>query len=677
MTGRRHSYHCDGDIGASKAEVIAKAYISSPQRRMSQPIISPLVLEISDLNLVSPITPKRKKKKTKARRRHSKQRGKGNGNINSNSDGSDGCAEGNACKTGSPLVSPISKESPKKKKKSKRFKDITEPMGIVIIPDCDKERSYEDEKEIINDESARFSAVTEPTQLLDEDDFTAVTKDTKDASSKDEILIYLNPPKSPKPLRRKKTTKERTRTKTADKARTKTPEKTRTNSPTKSRRSSLTKSLSQKVSTDGRTKTPEKTRTNSPTKSRRSSLTKSLSQKVATDGMTKTPEKTRTNSPTKSRRSSLTKSLSQKVATDGRTKTQEKSRTKSPTKSRRSSLTKSLSKKVATDGKKNESWGTDPNGNTTFMAPELLNLLVDPGLQLNDIDLRNTMPLKKSSSFHSDIDIKNTMPLKRSNSFHGARKLSSPIIRRNSYGSNLDSQSKLRDRTLRSKKHKDTAILDSRNESWAAPPSSRNESWGRASCSPELRNLYTSPCGAEKPSPQLRRNVKSFNSVESWRKDPKRDNDIPSMLFISQDSSVPSFNESWDSRQFDRPSSGVRRKDTINGNKIDERARSAGPNSRRRRSSTTSQKNERPPQPLRKKEPKRSSINETWNTDPGNLGNKVPLSPCLLDMLGMSPSTKRKSPGRFKKSPSFLKNNLNKLRGGGKKENTMKSIPML
>lgn len=591
MTGRRHSYHnAEGVQGTSKAEEIAKEYITSAQRRLSQPISPPVGIEISDLNVASPMTPKKKKKKPKERRKHSKQRGKGN----SNAEGSDG-AEGNTSEFASPLVSPSSKGSPKKKKRTKKLGQNDEALGVVIIPDCDRsERRYEDDKDVQNDESARFSAVTEPTQLLDEDDFTAVTKDTKDVSTKDEKKKLPKPPKSPKSMRKKKATKERTRTKTPDKARAVTPDKTRT---------------------------------------------------------------------------------------------------KTPTKTRRSTLTKTLSLKGPIDDKKNGSWGADSKGDKTFIAPGLLNLLVDPEVQLDGSN-RGTMPLKKSSSFHRADS--GTMPLKKSNSFHKDDRVTMPLRKSNSFHSGgLDSQTKQRERPLRSKKIHDPIISTTKNETWGAPDT-KNESWGasgsptkgkRSSYSPELLNLYTSPFRTEKPSPQLRRNVKSFNSAESWMRDPKRDHDIPSILFISQDGSEPSFNESWDSRQFDKPSSHSRRKETINGNGMDEkppsmRARSAGANSRRRRSSTTSQKNEKPPQPLRKKEfTRRGSENETWDADPRSLSNKVPLSPRLVDMLGMSPSTRKKSPGRLKrsisKSPSFLKNNLMKLRGGGTKENTLKSIPML
>ncbi len=544
MPGVRHSYHLEGNRGVSRAEQIAKQYItvtSSTQRgRMSQPISPTSGLEEPDPIIGSSCdTPRRKKKKSKdgGRRRNSRTRGKGDlvsDDIQEN--------------IGSPLVSPTSKDSPKKKKKGKK----SENLGCMVIPDIDSKFL---EKEIHTDESARFSAVTDPTQLLDEDDFTA---STKDASTKDETKLIAYLAKTPKPLKKKE--------------RSKTPDKKQ------------------------RTKTPDKKRSKSPNK-----------------------------------------------------------------KSKRSSLIRGLSKK-GLDEKKNESWGRDPAGNKSYIAPDLLHLLVGPETKppSHDSDLKGTMPLKKSHSIGSSLE--GSTHLKKVNSYHSPHR------------------SPTRKATLRSKNIEDPDILDTKNASWG-------ETRGRRGpCSPAVKP-YTSPYTIEKASPSLRRNVKSFGSAESWRNDPKRDRDIPSILFISNDAPEPSFNETWDSRQFYRPSSRMLGKDTITGEKPPStRARSAGAASRRRRSSAVAPKVEKPPQPLRKKAPRRGSANATWEADPRRLGNgKVPLSPGLVDILGVNPAyaTGTKSPGRFKNtmttstSLSSLKNNLKKLRGGRTNENRLRAVPML
>lgn len=580
MTGRRHSYQCDSVAAAYSAEAIAQQYVVSPHRRLSQPLSPSSLRDVPDINLVSPSSPKKKKKKPKERRRNSKTRGKGN--INGNDDESVGADE-NVGEL--PLASPNTPSKKKKRTKKNRYNGHSH--GVVIIPDCGNKAQYGNEKEVHQDESARFSAVTEPTQLLDDDDFTA---STKDASSKDEIKKFS---KSPKSFRKKKLPKEKTRTSSVEKKK--------------------------------RTKTPEKKRTKTPDKKR-----------------TKTPDKTRTKTPTNSRRSSLTR----------------------------------LEKMEALGDNKNASWGTDTRrASKSFKKPEIPNLAVDPVLQLGGLE-------------GLEVEVSKPPSLKKSNSFHSANR--NPIAlgaRRSSFGSNLDSHTKLRDRPLRTKQIQD-ATLGLKNETWGSPQTPTGVR--RGSHSPELVTLYTSPFRSEKPAPQLRRNVKSFNSAESWRNDPKRDHDIPSILFISSDDPEPGFNEPWDSSLHHKPSSGVRRKETIDDVGVEQpkpRARSAGAVSRRR--SSTRQRKEKPPQPLRKKEPPSSNANEKWNADPRSMSNKAPLSPGLLDMLGMSPhSTKKKSPGRLKKtisingmksSPSLnsLKNNFKKLRGGATKENKLKAIPML
>lgn len=533
-----------------------------------------------DINLVSPSSPKKKKKKPKERRRNSKTRGKGDLNCHSDESVEADETAGEIC---SPLVSPSTPS--KKKKRPKKSRHNSQSLGVVIIPDCANEANNENEKEVHHDESARFSAVTEPTQLLDDDDFTEATKD---ASSKNEIVKFS---KSPKTTRKKKLPKENTGTSSVEKIRTKTPDKKRT----------------------------------------------------------KTPDKKRTKTP-------------------------DKKRTKTPTNARRSSLTKRIEKRETVDDNKNASWGTDTRGSKSFKALELLSLAADPGLQLEGLE----------------IEVGRPPSFQKSNSFDSIRKATELGTRRGSFGSNLDSQTKLRERQLRSKQIQD-ATLGMKNETWGSPQTPTGIR--RGSYSPELLTLYTSPYRSEKPPPQLRKNVKSFNSGESWRTDPKRDRDIPSILFISSEEPEPGFNESWDSRFQDKPSTVVRGKETIDGttgleqHKHKPRARSAGAVGRRR--SSTRQTKEKPPQPLRKKEPPSSNVNEKWDADPRSMSNKTPLSPRLVDMLGVSPhSTKKKSSGRLKKtisvgrmksSPSLnsLKNNFKKLRGGATKENKLKAIPML
>ena len=537
MTGVHHSYPFEGNLGASRAEQIAKQYIrSSTQRRMSQPISPTSGLEDVDPIISSPNTPRRKKKKSKeGRRRNSRPRGKGDLASDNH--------QGNVDDIGSP---PIAKDSPKKKKKGRKIDNL----GCMIIPDID----------VPTDQSARFSAVTDPTELLDEDDFTA---STKDASTKDEKKIILHLTKTPKILRKNK----KERAKTPDKKRSKTPDKKQ------------------------RAKTPDKKRTKSPNKT-----------------------------------------------------------------SKRASLTRGLSKK-GLDEKKNESWGDDPTGSTSYISSNLLNLLVGPETKppSHDSDQEGTMPLKKSHSYGSSLE--GSANMKKSSSYHSPHK------------------SPQRKPALRSKCIEDPDLLDTKNATWG-------ETRGRrGSCSPAV-NPYTSPYTAERESPMLRRNVKSFGSVESWRNDPKRDRDIPSILIISNDeASEPGFNESWDVR----PSSRML-KDTIE-KPPSMRARSAGAVPRRRRSSAATPRVEKPPQPLRKKAPRRGSANATWEANPSarRLGNnKVPLSPGLVDILGVSPATtKKKSPGRFKNkmttstSLNSLKDNFRKLRGGRKNETTLRAVPML
>lgn len=342
-----------------------------------------------------------------------------------------------------------------------------------------------------------------------------------------------------------------------------------------------------------------------------------------------------------------------------RSKTPDKKRTKSPHKtSKRASL--------RLEEKKNESWGNDPTGNKSYISASLLDLLVGPETKppSHDTDQEGTLPLKKSQSFESSLE--GSTHRKKTNSYHIPH-MSSPVPNRRN--------------TLRSKSIEDPDIMDSKNATWGAARSRRGSA--------------TNPYTAERPtsSSLMRRNVKSFGSVESWKNDPKRDHGIPAFLIISNDApEQPGFNESWDvrpsSRQLDRPSSRMLGKDTIIGEKPPSmRARSAGAATRRRRASTTTTpKVEKPPQPLRKKAPRRGSANATWEADPRLLGTgKVPLSPGLVDILGVSPANPRrtKSPGRFKSklttstSLSSLKNNLKKLRGGRTNEPTLRAVPML
>jgi hypothetical protein len=606
MAGTRHSFHCDGLFGTvpdrTAPEEIARKYIEGAQRRISQPV-SPGVLAAGDDGLLgSPLTPtsaKKKKTKSKERRKKSKQRGKGNSD---DSVGTEGKGKGSEIAP-PPLTTPVSQETPsKKKKRGKKFRYNSETLGVVIIPDCDGKN--EDEKEV-HDKSAHFSAVTEQTSLLDDDDFTAMTKDTKATietkDTKEEK--EKKPPKSPNVKKHKKLVKE--------------------------------------------------------------------------------------------------KSM----------KSEEK-RTKSDEKKLKRSSTKCTSNK---ETEKNASWGDDPKGEKTFMAPKLLSLLMDPAMQVDDLNTEIKPPSETSKPEY-----------KRKSSLKGPQKLPTEgKPRRNSAGNaglktDLSSPPE-RPKTprMRSKRFQEATNIDARNESWKTNPSPRRSSG--TTYSQKLMNLYHSSKKIEKASPLLRRNLKSMNPNqfnESWKADPDRDNDIPSILFLSAENSHCNLerNESWMSRS-DTPSS-FRRKNsissTLNSNGDEEvalRSNSAGPLGRRKSSfgektssvarrkqsihgegtesadvtqatrassagplrrrsqrkksikRTESWGSRERSKPLRKSKPKPSNKNESWgDEDPRNVSDKQPvLSAELVDMLGVSPSSRKAKLGyaaKNNKSPSGLKKTM-------------------
>ena len=227
--------------------------------------------------------------------------------------------------------------------------------------------------------------------------------------------------------------------------------------------------------------------------------------------------------------------------TKKRTKSKSKTRTRRPSRNTR----KKEKEKEPEASKANAAWGTEPMGLQSFVAPELLELLMD------------TPP--------SDDKKEQTPGLKKSSSFGGTKKPSSMPIRQNSLG-NLQNAKKTRDRPRRSSKRMESAGANgSANASWGAGPAkaptrttSPQQTGKQAAFSPELLNVYTSN---KQEKSGLRRNMKSSGN-ESWRSDPKRDNDIPAVLVLSPENSHCTFNDSWTSRS-DKPSSSVRRKKSI------------------------------------------------------------------------------------------------------------------
>jgi len=180
----------------------------------------------------------------------------------------------------------------------------------------------------------------------------------------------------------------------------------------------------------------------------------------------------------------------------------------------------------------NQKWGADPNSDKTYMAPELLNLLMDPAMQVGDSDAEKPRSRSKSRSRPGG--------LKKSNSFNGRKKSSRmSSARRSSVGCSLDiagieKLTKTRRHSKSRRKQKD-------------PSASKNATWGSSepattSYSPELLNLYSAK--KKEPSPMLTRNVKSFGVMRRSSLSGENENDIPSILFLSPENSV-NTNDSW------------------------------------------------------------------------------------------------------------------------------------
>jgi len=340
-------------------------------------------------------------------------------------------------------------------------------------------------------------------------------------------------------------------------------------------------------------------------------------------------------------------------------------------KDRRSSVRTSRKKSIKTSSNKDSSWGDTPDGEKTFMAPELLSLLMDPAMQI-DSDSEKSRFAKKRSG------------LKKSNSFGGSKKLPSlaKATRRSSVGNlsvrELDTKSRNRSKK---KSKKGTSNVTS-NETWGVEPSMANQ---RSSYSPELLNLYTSK-KAEKPSPSLTRDVKSFNCLNEPFNN-GMDSDIPSILFLSPENSHCNLNDSWEEKA---PSNVRGKKNDPYGGKLRKTMGQSTSVLIKKKDPTGVKRNESwggvdpiLPKQLSPFFPGRKSSvggnrNETWGESP----KKSPLSPELAAMMLYSSSTAQakimaKSPsvlkksksfgGALKKSPSLLKNsiaNFKKTRNG-------------
>jgi len=503
LLGRRHSYHCDGVFGtnpdSTDPEETAKQYIESAQRRMLSPRpIEPMrqssmtsTLATEDSNGPCPVTNIQKKKSSKSKEKRKKSKPRRSGSRHSLSDHRDGSHKNNSSNTSeirslsglesptlvSPLVSPSGKES-KKKKRSKKFRYNSEALGVVIVPDCDDAAAAaaaaadpccdDDEKDVQN-KMARFSSVTDLTQMLDDDDCTAFTKET--AVTKDT---------------------------------------------TASKDTAMSKDTSIAVSRDT----------------------------TVTNSVFKDTEKHSKKSSKKA------KKLNKEKRTKSNSKTRRSSRLNIHNDNNSTKIETSNHGSRSGHGNGNESWGDDPEGDKTFMSQELLSLLAlqidDDSDHNNDNNGRHSLTKPPSNS-----SIKSTPPppsLKKSNSFSGPKKTRRGLGARRSSVGNLNvprsMETKTKDRPLRSKRFQE-ATNGTKNESWGATPSttSSNRSPGSSSVySAGLLNLYTASKKSKKsaPSPLLRRNVKSFSHVpagESWRADPKRDDDIPSILFLSPENS--------------------------------------------------------------------------------------------------------------------------------------------
>jgi hypothetical protein len=263
-----------------------------------------------------------------------------------------------------------------------------------------------------------------------------------------------------------------------------------------------------------------------------------------------------------------------KSSKKGKKLTKEK-RTKS--KSRRSSRlniheTKETSNHGSRSGNGNELWGDYPEGDKTFMSQKLLSLLLmDPALQIDGSDHNGQMTKPPSESSIKPPPPPPPPPCLQKSSSCSRPKKTKRLEARHSSVDNLNvlrSETKTRG-PLRSKRFQEATNINgnngTKNESWGTTPSTSSSKSPTSSYSPGILNLYTA---SKKPSPLLRRNLKSFNHVasESWRADPKRDDDIPSILFLSPENSPCNLNESLGSsnRQLDIGSpSSMRRKKSI------------------------------------------------------------------------------------------------------------------
>lgn len=133
---------------------------------------------------LSPVTPSKKKKSKSAKDKLRKSKSKTRRGARSLRDLGIGEETGESCEfgvDGRSVKSGKSSSKRSKKKRDKKYGYNSEALGCVIIPDCDED-CYEDEKEVEN-KSTHFSLVTEQTTIMDDDEFTAATKETKESNS--------------------------------------------------------------------------------------------------------------------------------------------------------------------------------------------------------------------------------------------------------------------------------------------------------------------------------------------------------------------------------------------------------------------------------------------------------------------------------------------------------------
>ena len=319
-------------------------------------------------------------------------------------------------------------------------------------------------------------------------------------------------------------------------------------------------------------------------------------------------------------------------------------------KERRSSGRTSRKKSIKSNINESTSRVDNPDGEKTFMTPELLSLLMDPAMQI-DSDSEKPRTVKKPAG------------LKKSSSFVGPKKPPSlaEATRRSSVG-NLSGRTldtKTRNRSKRKSK-KDISNGTS-NQSWGVEPSMANR---RSSYSPGLLNLYTSK-KAEKPSPLLTRNVKSFNYANESLGNNRRDSDIPPILFLSPENSHCNLNDSWEEKipSSDRGEKNDQYADKLRktvGQSTSVLIKNKEPISVKRNESWGGLHPTSPgqlsPFPPGRKGSVTGNRNETWGESPG----KPPLSPGVAAlMLYSGPSamaqtkSRSKSPAAFRKAMSF------------------------